>query len=148
MSTKSTVAYGPDFHLYREIFDEENIFLEVSNAHFEASPGRVVVAVPLAVWEFSRRFSAIDLDAADQSDKELLQKAEAIVDERLHEYAAAKTEREKAMISGFGLLIYGSADEPRETQLATVKVHLEEERARQRTVKDALEHLEELNGRR
>ena len=30
MSTKSTIAHGPNFHLYHEAFDEDNVYLSNS----------------------------------------------------------------------------------------------------------------------
>ena len=36
MSTKSTIAYGRNFHLYREALDEDYIYLELEGTKFEA----------------------------------------------------------------------------------------------------------------
>ena len=41
MSTKSTIAWGEDFHLYREVFDEDHVYLRLDTTHFEAGYGRV-----------------------------------------------------------------------------------------------------------
>ena len=38
MSTKSTIAYGENFHFYHELMDPEpNVYLELEGVHFEAS---------------------------------------------------------------------------------------------------------------
>ncbi len=37
MSTKATVAYGPNFHLYKEVLSENFIYLELEGVSFEAS---------------------------------------------------------------------------------------------------------------
>ncbi|MGB3545189.1 hypothetical protein [Rubrivirga sp.] len=43
MSTKATVAHGPSFHLYHEVFDDRYVYLELDGAHFVASYDRVMV---------------------------------------------------------------------------------------------------------
>jgi hypothetical protein len=63
MSPKSSIKYendqaaGQGFHLYEELFDEENIYLELTGFQFEASSSadltgngvpRLVVKLPLA----------------------------------------------------------------------------------------------------
>ena len=63
MSTKSTLKYEDDqttgqrFHLYEEVFDEGNIYLELTGFQFEASSSaelsgngvpRLVVKLPVA----------------------------------------------------------------------------------------------------
>ena len=39
MSTRCTVVWGSDFHLYEEVFDDKNIYLELSK------PSSVLVEV-------------------------------------------------------------------------------------------------------
>jgi hypothetical protein len=41
MSTKSTIAYGRNFHLYHEALDEDYVYLELEGTKFEASYNRV-----------------------------------------------------------------------------------------------------------
>lgn len=31
MSTKSSLVHGPGFHLYQEVFDDDNVYLEVDS---------------------------------------------------------------------------------------------------------------------
>jgi len=50
MSTKATISYGPDFHLFEECFDGESVYLEVENTDFEVDPNRVAVKIPLDIW--------------------------------------------------------------------------------------------------
>ena len=47
MSTKSTITYGDNFHLYTELFDDKHVFLELSAVEFRATPGAITVAIPL-----------------------------------------------------------------------------------------------------
>ena len=71
MSTKSSLAYGDNFHLYQECFDEENVYLELESVEFEASRDRVTVSIPVAIWEVIRAYGAVDLAYANYSDAEI-----------------------------------------------------------------------------
>lgn len=49
MSTKCSIKFGDDWHLYRETMDD-SIHLEIEgDIDFEASPGRVDVQIPAHV---------------------------------------------------------------------------------------------------
>ena len=61
MSTKSSIAYGPTFHLYNEALDEDYVYLEMEGVQFEASYNRVMVPIPMHIWEYIRQFPGIDL---------------------------------------------------------------------------------------
>ncbi len=50
MSTKITISYDKKHHLYQEIFDVSNVYLEVSGHDFEASNGRVMVQIPIKAF--------------------------------------------------------------------------------------------------
>jgi len=51
MSTKVTLSYGKEFHFYQEIFDNGNVYLQVNGHEFEASNGKVLVQIPIEIWE-------------------------------------------------------------------------------------------------
>jgi len=57
MSTRATIAHDNHFHLYREVFDEDCVYLELMNpteAHIETRAGSgsvVVVAIPEDTWK-------------------------------------------------------------------------------------------------
>lgn len=50
MSTKITISYDKTHHLYQEIFDVSNVYLEVSGHDFEASNGRVMAQIPIKAF--------------------------------------------------------------------------------------------------
>jgi hypothetical protein len=73
MSTKCSIRYEVDdvtrvgYHLYTEVFDDENVFLEMNGFHFEASSlpditldngnPRLVVKLPV---EWAKKLKLID----------------------------------------------------------------------------------------
>jgi hypothetical protein len=97
MSTKSTLAYGPTLHLYHEVFDDNNVYLELEGVPFEASYNRVMVPIPLHIWEVIRHYKGIDLNWVEQSDEELERYVIEQVDERLAQYAATSSDRRQLL---------------------------------------------------
>ncbi len=119
MSTKSTIACGESFHLYQECFDESNIYLELPlHPQFEVSEGQVTVAIPLEVWEVARRRTFIDLSLVDKTDDQIRQMVEAHVSDRLDRVKEAEAKgQDPGMLLSWGLLAYGSADDPVQEQV-------------------------------
>ena len=141
MSTKATIAHGPAFHLYHEIGDDHYVYLELEGVPFHAAYDRVVVPVPVHVWEHVRRFSGVDLSLADAPDDELRSDVEAYVDARIARYEAATNDRERAFASVVGSIGYGPADAPREEQVAQGMEERLRRRAYEREVRMAIERL-------
>jgi hypothetical protein len=50
MSTKSTISYDSQYHLYQEIFDVSNVHLDIYNVNFEATNKSVKLEIPIKVW--------------------------------------------------------------------------------------------------
>ena len=144
MSTKATIAHGPNFHLYHEVFDEDNVYLELEGTQFEAGYNRVMVPIPVHVWEVIRQYPGIDLQYADKTDAELSQFVEQQVDDRIKEYAEAD-ERAKGLV--FGSLALGTADQPREQQIAAGLDYFSKVRTHQPQIKQAIAELEAANVR-
>lgn len=135
MSTKSTIAHGRGFHFYHEAFDEDGVYLELEDVEFEAGYRRVMVKIPVDVWEVIRHTAPARLDLVDSSDEELRRTVERQVDERIAEYEQAKGDsQQEALVSLFGALLFGSADEPHEEQVRSGVEYYTRERERQRQV--------------
>lgn len=119
MSTKSTIAYGDDFHLYKECFDDANIYLELTNnPEFEVTQEHVIVAIPLEIWEVVRQRSFIDLSLINKTDDEIRQMVEADIKERMDTIKEAEAKGQNpGILRACGLLVYGSADEPIQVQV-------------------------------
>ena len=130
MSTKSSIACGPNFHLYREAFEQDAVYLELEQAFFEASPDKVTVAIPVVVWEVIRQYAGADLSWATKSDEEIQQWVENEVDQRIALIQTATANR--AFFRIWGNSAFGSIDDPREIQLERGLAHCFEMRDKQR----------------
>jgi len=147
MSTKATIAYGPTFHLYHEALDEDFVYLEIEGAQFEASYNRVMVPIPVHIWEVIRRYPGIDLRFADKTDDELRDYVEHEVSDRIRHFEKA-SERANGIASLSGSPVFGPADQPRDQQIAAGIEYFIKVREHQRQVKDAIAKLEQANRKR
>lgn len=140
MSTKSTIAHGENFHFYHEALDDEYVYLELETTHFEAGYGRVMLPIPIHIWEAIRHLGGAQLDLADKQDDELLAMVESEVDQRITEYQEAM--RETPNRAGFarisGCFVFGIADLPRVDQLHKGMEYFRHKRQRQREVRSLI----------
>ena len=145
MSTKSTIAYGNNFHFYHEAFDDDHVYLELEGMEFEAGQGRVMVSVPIHIWETIRPLGGARLELVNHTDEDLLAMVEADVDERIARYEELLRENpdRAGLASLCGLFVYGGADDPREEQIKSGMEHHCRERERQRTTLAAIKELRE-----
>jgi hypothetical protein len=143
MSTKSTIAYGDTFHFYHEVLDEHYVYLSLEGARYEASYNRVMVPIPIHIWEVIRHRGAPDLSHVDKSDEELLIKVEQDVDERIKEYEQDPS----GLAAFFGSLVYGMADSPRAAQIQAGMEYYKARRKEQQEIKAEIDALEEKNRR-
>lgn len=142
MSTKCSVSYGDNHHLYNECFDDENIYLSLKNCPFEVSNGGIMVSIPLYIWETIRHKGAPDLSKADLTDDQLLQIVETEVDRRIKEYqGAVDNDKLGSWLNFCGSFIFGGASTPREEQVKLGMEYSISERARQKAIKDKVEGL-------
>jgi hypothetical protein len=146
MSTKSTIAHGRNFHLYHEALDEDYVYLELEGTKFEASYNRVMIPIPVHVWEVIRRYPGIDLKYADRTDAEIRRYVQQEVNERLKMYEEAD-EKSKGLVSVSGALAFGTADQRRDQQVAAGVKYFTKVREHQRQIKQAIEELEQANAK-
>jgi hypothetical protein len=148
MSTKSTIAYGPTFHLYHEALDEDFIYLELEGVAFEASYNRVMVPIPVHIWEIIRQYPGVDLTWAEKSDEEIRAYVEREVDERIQRYTQEENPRVRGLLAVFGAIVFGTVDMPREEQITQGMSYFMKQREHQQQIKRAIEGLEQANRRR
>lgn len=145
MSTKATIAYGENFHFYHEVADDYHVYLQLEGTEFKASPGRVMVSIPIHIWETIRPLGGAQLELVNHTDEDLLAMVEADVDGRIawHEEPLRTNPDRVGFASLSGMLVYGGADDPREEQIKSGKEHYRHERERQRTTQAAIKELRE-----
>lgn len=144
MSTKATIAYDDTFHFYHEMLDDDHVYLELHTTHFEAGYGRVMLPIPMHIWETIRHRGGAHLDLVDCADDALLAKVEAEVDTRIAQYQEAlRTHPEHASLRSLaGSFVYGSAEDPRPAQIASGLTYYRAERQRQRDLQAAMRRLQ------
>ena len=138
MSTKASLAYGDIFHLYEDLFDDEHVYLSLTDMEFEASKDGVTLAIPLHIWECIRQFSNARFDLVDHSHEMVLEMVTKKVDERIKRY------NENGKRSGdavFGCINFGLASKPRDEQIENGLRYYLAERERQRSIKKKLDML-------
>lgn|GEM_PF-756513 len=148
MSTKSTIAHGPNFHFYHEVMDDDHVYLRLETTEFEAGYGRVMVPIPIHIWETIRHLGGAQLDLINYTDENLLVMVEKNVDERIAEYQdLLRNNPEQADFIGLcGSFVFGGADKPREEQVKNGMEHFRQERAHQREIHAAILKLRESQG--
>ena len=136
MSTKSTIAYGENFHFYREALDYDHVYLQLDTTHFEAGYSHVMIPIPIHIWETIRHLGAAELDLVDKSDEQLLARVQKEVEERVAEYQKIVYERPDRAIffAIIGSLVYGTADAPSDAQVCDGIEYFRRERRRQQEV--------------
>jgi hypothetical protein len=136
MTIKATLAYGRNFHFYHEALDNNHVYLELEDVNYDSGYRRVMVAVPIDVWEVIRGLGAANLDLADASDEELISMVEERISRRIAEYeAAGRASPDEAERLRFNeSMLFGAADLPRDHQIARGIAHFRTERDRQREV--------------
>ena len=144
MSTRSTLAHGPSFHLYHDLIDRDHVYLEIEGTKVEADYGRTIVPIPMHIWEVIRRYQGIDLQLADKTDDELRQYVEQELDARLTWYGQLD-EKVKRMAAIAGSVTWGGADQPRGVQLTKGLEYFTRLREHQRQVQQAIAELERAN---
>jgi hypothetical protein len=136
MTVKATLAYGKNFHFYHEALDNNHVYLELEDVAYQAGYRRVMVAIPIDVWEVIRSLGAAKLDLVNASDEELLSMVERIVEERMTGYESARALKPESAgwLRFSDAAVFGAMDDPREQQVMRGFEYYKTERARQREV--------------
>lgn len=136
MTVKATLAYGRGFHFYHEATDNNHVYLELEDAAYDAGYRRIMVAIPIDVWEVVRGLGAANLELVNASDEDLINLVERRVDERVaeHEEARASAPERAGWLMYSDSAVFGSSAEPRDKQIARGFEYYKTERARQREV--------------
>jgi hypothetical protein len=147
MSTKCTIAHDESFHFYHEVLDDDHVYLELRTTHFEAGYGRVMIPIPIHIWETIRHLGGVRLDLVEKQDAEVLAMVEAEVDERIAQYEAVERKQPDRgrFVRLLGCLPYGAANTPRAEQIRKGVEYFESEREWQRTVRQRISALQKAS---
>ncbi len=136
MSTRSTMAHGDNFHLYKDLMDEgDAVHLRIDNPCGHSD----YICIPPEIWEVIRTVPAVSFDLADKTDAELKAQVTKDVDERLVKYKAAKDKQGRSLVSLFGFGLYGGANEPRAQQIKNGLSHYRKERKALREIRKKMQ---------
>lgn len=105
MSTKISLFYKDDLHLYREALDEDTVYLKFRKEG-------VKVTLDITMKDFARVAGTFDIGS--------LERQASVTDEEIRDYCGREVDRRMASdglprFGGGG--VYGSHDSPRETQI-------------------------------
>lgn len=141
VSTKSTIAYGPDFHLYHEMMEDDAVYLQIEGQEFKATPDKVTLKIPVAVWEHIRQFKGFHPDYHLLDDQQILDTATQAVEHRIQRYLEAD-ERHRGWITLEGFMIYGEATATADQQVRDGVEFMTKKRNHERAI---LAQIEALN---
>jgi hypothetical protein len=133
---KTTLAYGKSFHFYQEVHNNNYVYLELEDIPYDAGYRRVMIAIPIDIWETIRRLGGADLTLVHTTDEELVELVERKVTARIAQYEAARVSApaDTDRLRFHDSLIFGAADESRDHQLTRGMEYYKTERERQREV--------------
>lgn len=136
MAMRTTLAYGKNFHFYLQAHENNYVYLELEDVPYEVGYRRVMIALPVDVWETLRGLAATQLDLVNASDDYLIELVTLKVSERVSEYERARAfGPEKAEGVRFkNAIMFGAADTPREEQVEKGLQFYKLERERQRSI--------------
>lgn len=111
MSTRITLWYSDEYHLYQDGFDEQNVYLDIKSTQFDS----LILKIPLAAWKEMRQHTIEPNERyLSLSDEELRAEAEREVDDHREYLDSLGDSRFKSMA---GMLIYGPAEGSREDMI-------------------------------
>ena len=131
MSTKISLFYKDELHLYTEALDDDTIFLKVTKEG-------VKVTLELTMADFARIAGTFEMGS--------LEKQAAITDEDILSYCVREVDRRMSLdgLPKFGGIgVYGRADAPRETQ---IKNGVDFFTARRNQLRSMLEQIKSSRG--
>lgn len=151
MSTKSTLTYGENFHLYLDYEDARTgVWLEINQPHDTVAAGyagivaQTTVRIPLAIWEHIRQHTPSDYSLADLTEAELLAKAESTARENRERYRQALATEKSAQgqkSASLGFWRFHGYHRPLAWQTARNLDALRKEQADQRELRAAVETI-------
>jgi hypothetical protein len=133
---KTTLAYGKNFHFYQGGLSNNYVYLELEDIPYDVGYRRIMIAIPVDIWEVIRGLGADNLYLVNVSDEDLINLVGQKVDERIAVYEKLQVTdpQEASRLRFIESEVFGAMDESRERQLARGIEFFKTERARQREI--------------
>jgi hypothetical protein len=116
MSTRLTLWYSDEYHLYQEGFDDKNVCLEIRSPLFES----LILKIPLTAWKEMRQQTIQPNERyLDFTEEELLAEAEREVDAHRAQLDEIREEGGKhtGLRMMLGSFVFGSPDASRDEMI-------------------------------
>lgn len=136
MTVRTTLAYGRNFHFYLQAHENNYVYLELEDVPYEAGYRRVMLALPVDVWETLRGLAATQLELVNASDADLIELVTLKVGERVREYESSRASSPETAdsVRFKNSIMFGLADAPREEQVERGLQYYNLERERQGSI--------------
>lgn len=105
MSTKCSLFYSDELHLFKECLDDDSVYLKINKENL-----KLELCLPLE--KFLKIVKTIDMDS--------LEKQSQVTDEEIKDYCKIRVQQRSGsdgIVALSGLLIFGDAKSPKEQQI-------------------------------
>ena len=145
MGTKKTLLSGDSYKVYHQCFDDENIYLDLTDIEIEKTDSGYTLVIPIWIWDKINKVSShIDLSLAKMTDEEIENKTKEEVDSRIRELSLFGNDDAMAkLIRVSDHIKFGSVSLKKEEQIKKGISFYMQERDKQKKV---LEKIKEFNG--
>ena len=117
MSTRQTLWFSDEYHLFIDGFDNENVYLEIKDSNFQ----ELVLKIPLVAWKQMRKHTIQpDERYLELTDEELRTEAKRALDEHIADLAKEPDSPWKGF---FGSFVFGPPDTDREDMIENFLRH-------------------------
>lgn len=111
MSTKCSLFYSDELHLFKECLDDDSVYLKINKNNLK-------MELCLSLDKFLKIINTIDMES--------LEKQASITDEEIKEYCKNRVQRRKdsdGIAALSGLLVFGDAKSPEDQQISNGMKH-------------------------
>lgn len=119
MSTKINLISGDGYKVYRQCFDDENIYLQLTDVEVMKSDNTHIIVIPNWMWENIKKANSLtDLSLINLSDEEIMKKTTEEVDSRIKELSLfGKEDNMAKLINMEKYVVFGDSKSPRDEQI-------------------------------
>ncbi len=146
MGTKKTLLSGKSYEIYHQCFDEENIYIDLSDIEVEKiDENKHTIVMPVWLWEKIRKVSPrIDLSLSKFTDEEINNKVVEEVNSRIRELSLFGSDDAMAkFIRVSDHIKFGSVSTTKEEQIKKGILYYTKEREKQIKILNKLKNFDD-----